>query len=71
MVHKRLALAVCFGEGASGALERVCRLSHGQLAAELRQCLADARAGANLPVLCKVSQIAPGWPVWRDSSTAS
>ena len=37
------------GEGAVGALERVCRLSHGELAGELRRCLADARAGANLP----------------------
>ena len=37
------------GEGAVGALERVCRLSHGELAGELRPCLADARAGANLP----------------------
>jgi tight adherence protein C len=48
-VAELLALAVGAGEGATGALERVCRLSHGQLAAELRQCLADARAGANLP----------------------
>lgn len=47
-VAELLALAVGAGEGAIGALERVCRLSHGQLAAELRQCLADARAGANL-----------------------
>jgi len=49
-IAELLALAVGAGEGATGALERVCRLSHGQLAAELRQCLADARAGANLPV---------------------
>jgi tight adherence protein C len=49
-VAELLALAVGAGEGASGALERVCRLSQGQLANELRQCLADARAGANLPV---------------------
>jgi tight adherence protein C len=48
-VAELLALAVGAGEGATGALERVCRLSRGQLAAELRQCLADARAGANLP----------------------
>ncbi len=47
-VAELLALAVGAGEGATGALERVCRLSQGQLAAELRQCLADARAGANL-----------------------
>jgi tight adherence protein C len=49
-IAELLALAVGAGEGATGALERVCRLSQGQLAAELRQCLADARAGANLPV---------------------
>ena len=48
-IAELLALAVGAGEGATGALERVCRLSQGQLAAELRQCLADARAGANLP----------------------
>jgi tight adherence protein C len=48
-VAELLALAVGAGEGATGALERVCRLSQGQLAVELRQCLADARAGANLP----------------------
>lgn len=48
-VAELLALAVGAGEGAVGALERVCRLSRGELADELRQCLADARAGANLP----------------------
>ena len=48
-VAELLALAVGAGEGAVGALDRVCRLSHGELAGELRQCLADARAGANLP----------------------
>jgi tight adherence protein C len=48
-VAELLALAVGAGEGATGALERVCRLSRGELAGELRQCLADARAGANLP----------------------
>lgn len=49
-VAELLALAVGAGEGAVGALERVCRLSHGALSDELRRCLADARAGANLPV---------------------
>lgn len=44
-----LALAVGAGEGAVGALDRVCRLSGGELAGELRHCLADARAGATLP----------------------
>jgi tight adherence protein C len=48
-VAELLALAVSAGEGATGALERVCRLSTGELADELRRCLADARAGANLP----------------------
>ena len=48
-VAELLALAVGAGEGATGALERVCRLSQGELAAELRQCISDARAGANLP----------------------
>jgi tight adherence protein C len=47
-VAELLALAVSAGEGAVGALERVCRLSHGELSDELRRCLADARAGANL-----------------------
>ena len=44
-----LALAVAAGEGAVGALERVCRFDGGELAGELRRCLADARAGASLP----------------------
>ena len=48
-IAELLALAVGAGEGAAGALERVCRLSHGELSAELRRCLADARAGAPLP----------------------
>jgi tight adherence protein C len=48
-VAELLALAVGAGEGAVGALDRVCRLSRGELAGELSRCLADARAGANLP----------------------
>ncbi len=48
-IAELLALAVGAGEGAVGALERVCRLSHGELSHELARCLADARAGANLP----------------------
>ena len=48
-IAELLALAVGAGEGAVGALERVCRLSHGELSHELGRCLADARAGANLP----------------------
>ncbi|KRE41982.1 type II secretion system F family protein [Knoellia sp. Soil729] len=49
-VAELLALAVGAGEGAVGALERVCRLSRGELSDELRRCLADARAGASLPI---------------------
>ncbi|EAP99826.1 hypothetical protein JNB_06644 [Janibacter sp. HTCC2649] len=49
-VAELLALAVGAGEGAVGALERVCRLSRGELSDELRRCLGDARAGASLPV---------------------
>jgi tight adherence protein C len=48
-IAELLALAVGAGEGAVGALERVCRLAHGELSGELARCLADARAGANLP----------------------
>ncbi len=47
-IAELLALSVGAGEGAVGALDRVCRLSRGELADELRRCLADARAGANL-----------------------
>jgi tight adherence protein C len=48
-IAELLALSVSAGEGAVGALERVCRLSRGELATELSRCLADARAGASLP----------------------
>lgn len=47
-IAELLALAVTAGEGPVGALERVCRISTGDLAAELRTALADARAGAGL-----------------------
>jgi tight adherence protein C len=43
-----LALAVAAGEGPLGALERVARVSHGELARELRRALSDARTGAGL-----------------------
>lgn len=43
-----LALAVAAGEGPVGALERVARVSTGELASELNRALADARAGASL-----------------------
>jgi tight adherence protein C len=49
-VAELLALAVGAGEGAVGALERVVRLSRGELSNELRRALSDARAGASLPV---------------------
>lgn len=48
-VAEMLALAITAGEGAAAALERVSRLSRGELSGELRRCLADARAGASLP----------------------
>ena len=41
-----LALSVAAGEGPIGALERVARVSSGELARELRRAIADARAGA-------------------------
>lgn len=49
-VAELLALAVAAGEGAVGSLERVTRLTTGELAAELRRALAEARAGASLVV---------------------
>lgn len=48
-IAELLALSVAAGEGAVGSLDRVTRLSHGELATELGRCLGDARAGANLP----------------------
>jgi tight adherence protein C len=47
-VAELLALAVGAGEGPVAALERVSRLSTGELARELSRALADARAGASL-----------------------
>ncbi len=47
-IAEMLALAVGAGEGPVGALERVARLSAGELSAELRRTLADARAGSAL-----------------------
>ena len=47
-IAELLALAVTAGEGAVGALERVTRLSSGELSRELNRALADARAGASL-----------------------
>lgn len=44
-IAELLALAVAAGEGAAGALDRVARTGRGELAAELRRTLADARTG--------------------------
>jgi tight adherence protein C len=43
-----LALAVTAGEGPVGALDRVTRLSNGELSRELERALSEARAGASL-----------------------
>jgi tight adherence protein C len=47
-VAELLALAVTAGEGAVGALERVHRVSAGELSKELGRALNEARAGASL-----------------------
>jgi tight adherence protein C len=49
-IAELLALAVAAGEGAVGALERVTRLSDGELARELGWALAEARTGTSLVV---------------------
>jgi tight adherence protein C len=43
-----LALSVAAGEGPVAALDRVARISRGELSGELRRTLADVRAGAGL-----------------------
>lgn len=43
-----MALAVGAGEGATGALDRVCRSAHGELAKEFEKVLAETRAGKPL-----------------------
>lgn len=47
-VAEMLALAVGAGESPVSALERISRIASGDLSAELRQVLADSRAGATL-----------------------
>lgn len=47
-IAELLALSVAAGEGAVSALERVTKLSAGELSRELGRALADARAGASL-----------------------
>ncbi len=56
-VAELLALAVTAGEGPVGALERVHRLSSGELSKELGRALAEARAGSGLvPALEGISR---------------
>jgi tight adherence protein C len=43
-----MALAVSAGESTTGALERICRSAHGQLADEFATVLADTRSGTPL-----------------------
>ena len=47
-IAELLALAVTAGESPLGSMERVARLSGGELAGELRRALAEVRAGASL-----------------------
>jgi tight adherence protein C len=47
-IAELLALAITAGEGPVGALERVTRISTGELTRELARALAEARAGASL-----------------------
>jgi tight adherence protein C len=47
-IAELLALAVGAGEGPIGALERVTRLSNGELSRELGRAVADAHAGASI-----------------------
>ncbi|MGB9377647.1 MAG: type II secretion system F family protein [Mycobacteriales bacterium] len=66
VVAELLALAVGAGEGPVAAIERVCRLSSGELARELQTALAAARAGAPfLQALQEVSDRATVEPLSR------
>jgi len=47
-IAELLALAITAGEGPVGALERVTRISSGELTRELSRALGEARAGASL-----------------------
>jgi tight adherence protein C len=47
-IAELLALAITAGEGPVGALERVTRISTGELSRELGRALSEARAGASL-----------------------
>ena len=48
-IAELLALAVAAGESPVAALDRVARLSRGELSRELERALAEARTGASLP----------------------
>jgi tight adherence protein C len=61
-IAELLALAVAAGEGAVGSLERVTRLTSGELAGELRRALADARAGASLVAALEATARRTGIP---------
>lgn len=61
-VAEMLALAVAAGEGATGALERVTRLSSGALASELNRALAAARTGTPLVLALEAMAARTGLP---------
>ena len=56
VVADLLALSVVAGESPMDALQRVCRLTHGELARDLDRALARARAGA--PVTAALAELA-------------
>lgn len=61
-----LSLAVTAGEGTTQALDRVARLSSGDLSSELNLALAHARTGATLPeALQELSRRAGSPPITR------
>ena len=71
-IAELLALAVAAGEGAVGALERVTRISRGELARELRPG-AGRRPRRRLAGRrrCRASRAGPACRRWPGSSTAS
>lgn len=56
VVAELLALSVTAGEGPTGAIDRVCRLTGGALATDLADALARARAG--MPLVDALQQLA-------------
>jgi len=61
-VAELLALTVAAGEGPVGALERVTRVSSGELSSELGRAVADARAGASLVAALEAMAARTGLP---------